>query len=435
MKTSKIILGLSALIILTTSAAYAQKQTLTHTVTAQSCNTGCSLINAPGLNDNPSAIMLATKITTNTHPIGAYYRAYEKKWSIFNLDGTSIAVGAKFDVEYYANPGPNEFVYVAPYGANACIDHPGLNDKPNALVRVFPTQSPTLGGYFNKNEVKVEYSTAAKKWCVSNVVSGIVFPGGTAYNVVISPLTPAPAMNTATFVPLPTPTPSQPARQGTPFVPPVTLAPPANSIPSGTAGGDLSGTFPNPKVIGLQGNPVSDTAPDPGQVLKWNGTVWKPAGPAGKLSVLSFDQTYMSFLTDYDTQNIAGLDNQAFTLAQNSRIVFQTIVVGKTLPNFLVTPGDTSVWLTVEILNSSNAVVAFATSESSFGRDFMRSISSIGVGILPAGIYHTRVSIKRVAGGSFVYVFKEDEVYQSIESRDPPHPHQGGRLIIKIFPD
>jgi hypothetical protein len=49
--------------------------------------------------------------------------------------------------------------------------------------------------------------------------------------------------------------------------------------PSGTAGGDLSGTFPSPMVDGLQGRGVASTAPSSGQVLKWNsaGNNWAPA--------------------------------------------------------------------------------------------------------------------------------------------------------------
>ncbi|MEL6134017.1 MAG: tail fiber domain-containing protein, partial [Bacteroidota bacterium] len=42
------------------------------------------------------------------------------------------------------------------------------------------------------------------------------------------------------------------------------------------AGGDLDGTFPNPSVTAIQGNPFSNTPPSSGQVLKWTGTEWAP---------------------------------------------------------------------------------------------------------------------------------------------------------------
>jgi hypothetical protein len=445
MKAAKIILGSFILITVTASAARAQQQ-FTQTVTAQnkSCNATCTVLDISALNNNRAALIFVTPVLVNganlnPHLIGAYYM-YLNKWSIFNLDGVAMAVGATFSVEYYANSDTDHFVYIVPQLVHsndiAYIDHAGLNNNPTAQIRIFPTSPPAAPALYNHYDTGVSYDASAGKWLIANI-NNAPMASGAAYNVASSSLTLLPALNTGVLVPLPTPTPGTAGQQGTPFLPAATLAPPAASSPNGSAGGDLSGAYPNPKVIGLQGKPISSNAPTIGQVLKWNGTAWEPAGDnvgsasqtstTAKPSALFFNQSAVVTMNvpNVNSLPITGLNNQTFTLAQSSRVVFHTAIDIRASTVNIIDPGATGVWLSVEILNASNAVVAKSTSDAVLGTWVTHSINSSGIGILPAGPYHTRVSINRQSGGAML----------DVTGGFGDHPSQGGQMILEIFPD
>lgn len=94
---------------------------------------------------------------------------------------------------------------------------------------------------------------------------------------------------------------------------------PTSLPPNGAAGGDLGGTYPNPLVTKLQGRSIANTAPSAGQVLKFDGANWAPGtdNAGGGSLALPFSQTVnnpatlFSLINQGDGTSLEGVNNTA----------------------------------------------------------------------------------------------------------------------------
>ena len=172
------------------------KNVFVQTATNANTSGGATYINSLKTNGKPNAQLLITENIdpgganefVSNHPVGAFYNPALKEWGILNEDGTSMPIGAHFNVMIgsKASNGGTEAVVRATSnnsgGSDVLIFGPPDTGNPNAAVFTTPNSDP--GGVknnFDASVTGVEYfQSPTDDWAVfqqdgSNMSLGYAF--------------------------------------------------------------------------------------------------------------------------------------------------------------------------------------------------------------------------------------------------------------------
>jgi hypothetical protein len=167
------------------------QQTLQHVSAANNINANSTFINAQGLNGRADAIVTFSyggiTAEANPHAMGVWYNG--SQWAIYNQDRAPMPAGLTFTITWeYA--GKNAFyAQAAPPPGNKgklIIDHPALNNNPNAYFLVSQVWNPGgIGGVYNNAEIMKDYDASTGRWVISNS-NNAVLPDKAAFNFIVT---------------------------------------------------------------------------------------------------------------------------------------------------------------------------------------------------------------------------------------------------------
>ncbi len=158
----------------------------THTTSLANISNNSSFLTTEGLDKNPQAIVTIEMDpkSVNPHPVGVWYNG--SQWGVFNQDMAPMPSGITFKVSWI-NPGAGGF-YQKSSTSNLrngwlVIDHPALNNNPNAHFQTTQVWNPEgRGGVYNNSLVVTTYDKAGARWMIQNS-NGTPVPAGASFNI------------------------------------------------------------------------------------------------------------------------------------------------------------------------------------------------------------------------------------------------------------
>ncbi|WP_298550293.1 cadherin repeat domain-containing protein [uncultured Algibacter sp.] len=159
-----------------------------HTATAENSSGNITYLDHPDLNGNPDAKIVFCHNwnggTYNDKVTGLWYNG--ANWSVFNEDTTSIVEGSTYNI-YIAKDGEliTHIATAANQGSSnsyTVLDHPLLNDNPNANVILSTYYNPN--SVYNIHNYSIWYDDSTQRWIIFTENLGEL-PLNSAFNVLI----------------------------------------------------------------------------------------------------------------------------------------------------------------------------------------------------------------------------------------------------------
>jgi len=152
--------------------------------------TTASNLNDRGLDSNPTAIIMLTANFEGSSvysPVPLAVNYSSGRWSVVNQDGTALPANANYNI-YYTVPGPRAYrhtatttnTYLGTSVYTTTLDHPLLNDKPNARMVATKVRGTSTA---NSSSFGLFYSDG--RWRIYHQTVGRLIAPGTEFNIII----------------------------------------------------------------------------------------------------------------------------------------------------------------------------------------------------------------------------------------------------------